>query len=1402
MRAQMLLTSFAIGLLPPLLMAGNAPPPAGRIPHAHRTDREIYLLADIDKVPKTNEFVIIEKESGAGYVYSVSAVKSGYTTLALSSAFPAGVSPLADAAMLHDTVQDPLLATASADYHLISLTTNLDQATAGQTSQTSVQSFFALPSAIAPIAPPNGGISAGREDLLVISGSIPDGAGILNAGSLPHQSLYLQPDFSVQGLRDLQPIMLSGSTNTVIGIQTSGGLSSLLLMSAASALEKGAFTVIDSAPASPNLSGFTFFPDELPDKTFHLFTFNTGEKEITIYAVGAGGIAQQDTYSATEPLAFVQALESPDGYRLFLAYQSGKADVFTYDGADWLKRYSMQPLSDSSWLGILPAYDGSFYALHGVDGLATHFERIGYAGDYFHQASGTLNRPSITASWRDTIQAVAYTEKPFLGTPVPVQTYKHGDWSTKAFSNLNLTSWQYKDTTDGLFYPGAKSVGTLPAGIPLDQVALNQHQPDIAFWFGAGPVGAQGPIVQVDPASASRLTEAFQPALVALPTGTIFFRLGQTGDFSAASGGVPVITGDTVLEAYAVNGGLKGPITRATYAFDEPASIRDSDGDGLPDALEADIGSDPLNGDTDGDGSPDLADLLSGGQTGVKNDSLTATEADKQLAAGGYGAVSGSIAGQAPYPSRETVVLDAANPASGYASVIDAFNAISNGGNRLDAPLAATSGQLSIADAVGTFLGDVELDGESGTVTQVAISDPRQFLVSRVGSFSLVPEERGWRADFESSSQGWRVISGSTSIDAPRTARLDDPAGFAALVSKGGTDNRKLVYDLSQSALQWKGNYREITYDPSSPRSSDQRKAGRVRGLLCEVYSLDASRDGYLHLVLSNGTTLFVSEGQFLPKFDKNKIDASSSEALWTSLLFAIDSATFSLAYTASPGITFEDFLANVTEVAFVISDAGDPESFVSGSSYKGSTLHSGFAIDTIRAVGMPGGGYPLVALSNVPNRTHRFPPYQRDGSTSVTTAINQWISDVRSASTFSPISASLSVQSTLVAMLFEQALNGALYRQDPATHSTAKQLSVFHEALGNPDTVGTFSAEDLAFIRYPSRSVALPVIADAWEPQALLAQLATIIDKNRFEEKALSRVAHALYRLASTFTGIAPETFDDPLQTLYGFLNLKSLEAPWTDALLTLGIDGDVLAQALAEAGAIVSGALNSTERDMEVALQLTISDNGTTFTDAYDNTWDLLDRDGDGFLFPEQFAFPDGSVIELGGYTLPDGAQGKRLEVTEVRLVSLPPTTPQDTDGNLLDDRWERLFFGSTGIDPFADPDEDGYNNLSEFINGSDPMLQAVVDKNDDPANIPMAVNWPAPLRIERESNGDFRVILPMPLSQADQFNWTIEISNDLQSFSSSSATQEPGATEQVFIISASSFPKVFFRLKAQLR
>ncbi len=69
-----------------------------------------------------------------------------------------------------------------------------------------------------------------------------------------------------------------------------------------------------------------------------------------------------------------------------------------------------------------------------------------------------------------------------------------------------------------------------------------------------------------------------------------------------------------------------------------------------------------------------------------------------------------------------------------------------------------------------------------------------------------------------------------------------------------------------------------------------------------------------------------------------------------------------------------------------------------------------------------------------------------------------------------------------------------------------------------------------------------------------------------------------------------------------------------------------------------------------------------------------------------------------------------------------------PVDADGNGINDDWEVQYFGHIGINPNADPDGDGFNNLQEFLAGTDPTngasalrITSVVATGDD-----VFINW----------------------------------------------------------------------------
>ncbi|AHF93188.1 sugar-binding protein [Opitutaceae bacterium TAV5] len=81
---------------------------------------------------------------------------------------------------------------------------------------------------------------------------------------------------------------------------------------------------------------------------------------------------------------------------------------------------------------------------------------------------------------------------------------------------------------------------------------------------------------------------------------------------------------------------------------------------------------------------------------------------------------------------------------------------------------------------------------------------------------------------------------------------------------------------------------------------------------------------------------------------------------------------------------------------------------------------------------------------------------------------------------------------------------------------------------------------------------------------------------------------------------------------------------------------------------------------------------------------------------------------------------------QIKHVFSFTVPSGPPGfvDTDGNGIDDNWELAHFGQIGIDPTADPDNDGLSNLAEFLAGADPNAAA---ESVPPASLNLIVYSP---------------------------------------------------------------------------
>jgi hypothetical protein len=140
--------------------------------------------------------------------------------------------------------------------------------------------------------------------------------------------------------------------------------------------------------------------------------------------------------------------------------------------------------------------------------------------------------------------------------------------------------------------------------------------------------------------------------------------------------------------------------------------------------------------------------------------------------------------------------------------------------------------------------------------------------------------------------------------------------------------------------------------------------------------------------------------------------------------------------------------------------------------------------------------------------------------------------------------------------------------------------------------------------------------------------------------------------------------------------------------------------------------------------------------------------------FSFPDNFNLLPGSLVEISGYTdVTNSLCGyPGIQVTSALLCSVPIATDTDGDGNLLIDTWEKQFYGDLNLaNPFGDSDGDGYSNIQEMLEGSDPR---------DVHGIPTVgvASFAAPVLTLLENGGQVELFFQWPASYIGRFNFGV--------------------------------------------
>jgi hypothetical protein len=380
--------------------------------------------------------------------------------------------------------------------------------------------------------------------------------------------------------------------------------------------------------------------------------------------------------------------------------------------------------------------------------------------------------------------------------------------------------------------------------------------------------------------------------------------------------------------------------------------------------------------------------------------------------------------------------------------------------------------------------------------------------------------------------------------------------------------------------------------------------------------------------------------------------------------------------------------------------------------------------------------GRELISLIPAPEVPPIEVNYQFGGATGVLNAeALNWVIAAQAAygsATNELRSHSLRIANTTVAVLLEHKLRSLLAEAPASSWTNGTNLTLFSFRSGDAGRM-QFGDEIREFLEH----------GDSKRPAYDLKQMfhsleAMVIGAPNPQLQALNAVTHEIYRVSSVSNNDAPGQYRLPLDILRDFMHEGVIHSNYLAA-------GTFPAPLLAQATAGVQFVLNNLGSRPVTNLNLRVRPGmfgGSCTTletaDLAATPVNLFALGGGAYDFPDTFNLLPGSLVQVVGR--PDVAStacaGLNVEILSISLAAIPARSDGDADGNLLIDSWENLLLGMLGGDPFADDDGDGYSNLQEMFEGTDPH-----DGLGIPVGPIAALNLPS-LKIEPAGGGGVTV------------------------------------------------------------
>lgn len=289
----------------------------------------------------------------------------------------------------------------------------------------------------------------------------------------------------------------------------------------------------------------------------------------------------------------------------------------------------------------------------------------------------------------------------------------------------------------------------------------------------------------------------------------------------------------------------------------------------------------------------------------------------------------------------------------------------------------------------------------------------------------------------------------------------------------------------------------------------------------------------------------------------------------------------------------------------------------------------------------------------------------------------------------------------------------------------------------------------------------------------------------------SLKSIAEDLYAMCS---GLGLDTnsigqYPLPIDVLREFVytgNMQSnyqAEAGWSDADLLSAYTQATQALAQVASRTVESLMLNVHADSFDAACPVLYTGLGAAKS--------LYTASGNPFRFPVTFTLQPGAKVTVEAYTdvTWDQCPGTDpLEVISLALTAVPVASGTDADGNLIPDDYEALFLAGSGGLATSDLDGDGYSDLQEYLDQTDP--DNVASHGAIPVDLSPPFIW--------IQSSDLSI--DWPPAYADAFVFTVELTGDLAGTPFAEDQELPsGALDATLDLSAD---QRFYRVKMRLR